>query len=266
MRGCGRPLTRLDRRFACDVGHSFDVARTGYLNLLQPDDRKSLEAGDAKGAVEARARLLDAGAGRALIGVLRRIVQARPLLPGTVVLDLGSGSGHHLAALAETSPIVGVGIDLSTAAASLAARRYPHLTWLVANADRRLPILDRSAGVVLSVHGRRHPLECARVLSPRGHLVVCVPAPDDLVELREAVLGGRVERDRTAAVIAEHDALFTLTERLEARHRQRFEPAALRDLLAGTYRGERFSQDSRLQTLAALDVTLASDVLVFAPR
>jgi 23S rRNA (guanine(745)-N(1))-methyltransferase RlmA-like protein len=36
VRGCHLPLMRQERRLLCERGHSFDVARSGYINLLQP--------------------------------------------------------------------------------------------------------------------------------------------------------------------------------------------------------------------------------------
>src|SRR5450755_3800076 len=51
VRGCRRPLSRESNRFVCERGHSFDVARSGYLNLLQPQDRRSANPGDSKEAV-----------------------------------------------------------------------------------------------------------------------------------------------------------------------------------------------------------------------
>lgn len=31
---CQKPLCREERRLVCPAGHSFDVARSGYVNLL----------------------------------------------------------------------------------------------------------------------------------------------------------------------------------------------------------------------------------------
>ena len=61
VRGCGLALTRDEKRAFCSRGHSFDVARSGYINLLQPQDRRSKEPGDTKEAVAARRRLMIAG-------------------------------------------------------------------------------------------------------------------------------------------------------------------------------------------------------------
>jgi 23S rRNA (guanine745-N1)-methyltransferase len=266
VRGCGLPLDRHDRQFACRAGHSFDVARSGYLNLLQSTDRRSPDAGDTRAAVEARARLAQAGIGAAVLEAIVAQVGTLALGDGAVVADLGSGAGDGLEAVARAHAITAIGIDLSTAAATLASRRFPHLTWIVANADRRLPLLDGSVALVLSQHARRNPRECARIVPAGGHLLITVPAPDDLVELRAAVQGRRVERDRAEAVIAEHAPLFRLTWREAARERRQLSGTHLRDLLHGTYRGVRASQAPQVEALESLDVTLASDVLRFVRR
>ena len=264
VRGCGRPLTRAGRHLSCETGHSFDVARSGYVSLLQPQDRRSAEPGDALEAVAARTRLLDAGVGRAAIDaiVARTPALARPL----VAADLGCGSGELLGSVAAVRDVCGVGIDLSTAAAGMAARRFPALTWVVANADRGLPLLDASVHLITSLNGRRHVDECARVLTPDGTLIVAVPAPDDLKELREQVQGEAVARDRADAVVAAHEARFSLEERFTVRTRHRLEGDALRDLLRGTYRGARASAAGRVETLGALELTLATEVCVLRPR
>ena len=267
VRDCGLALSRTDRAWRCARGHTYDVARSGYVNLLQPQDRKSADAGDRKTSVDARARLFARGIGRALVDeIVRRAAAVHVADRTPTIVDLGSGTGDVLGELARTHGIDGIGIDLSTVAAEYAARRFPALTWIVANADRRLPVLDRSLDGVLSVNGRRNPAECARVLKPDGLLLVAIPAPDDLAELRERVQGARVERDRADALLAEHAPCFTLQERASIREQRRLDGDALRDLLSGTYRGERRSAADRVEALDDLDVTLASDLFVLAPR
>ena len=238
-----------------------------YVNLLQPQDRKSLDAGDSRAAVEARAELIAAGIGRAVLdSIVTRVGGLRLEAEEPVVVDLGSGSGETLGLLAARRSVCGIGIDLSTAAAKQAVRHFPSLTWVVSNADRRLPLLDHSSDLMLSVHARRNPEECRRVLAKRGFLLIAVPAADDLVELREAVLGGAVERDRVSAVIAEHAQWFDLAETWTTRERRGLDRQALLNLLRGTYRGERSSELPQVHGLERLEVTLASDVALFVPK
>jgi 23S rRNA (guanine745-N1)-methyltransferase len=265
-RNCGLLLERRPRMMVCARRHAYDVARSGYINLLQPQDRRSLAAGDSKLAVAARARLLAAGVGCEVLEAFVQRAAALELPSSAVVVDLGSGTGDVLAALATRRPIDGVGIDLSPAAVEHAARRFSNHTWVVANADRRLPLLDCSVDLLLSMHGRRNPQECARVLTSSGFLLVAVPAQDDLIELRASVLGQSIPRDRAETVVTEHATWFVLVERATARERRRLDRESLHDLLRGTYRGARRSVASRVETLESLEVTIASEILLFARR
>lgn len=266
VRECHLPLLRQGPALACPRGHAFDVARQGYVSLLQPQHRRARVPGDARASVEARARLLAAGIG---MTTLRQIVdlalRAAPARSPLVVADLGCGTGETLDLLAEALPdVCGVGLDLSTAALARAARRAPGLTWVAANADLRLPLLDASTDVVLSIHGRRQAIECRRVLRQDGVLVVAVPAPDDLAELRARVQAEARRTDRTTAVCQEMDPAFVLAARHEVRAVHTVGAEALQDLLRATYRARRGQVDA----LGGGDiaVTLASDVLVFTPR
>jgi 23S rRNA (guanine745-N1)-methyltransferase len=263
VRGCGRPLGPAGRALACAAGHTFDRARSGYVNLLQPQDRRSLAAGDPKPIVDARARLIAGGAGRPLFARVIERAGTCGIGRGAAVVDLGSGSGDFLGLLVSQYAAEGVGIDISTAAAEHAARRFPHVAWIVANADRRLPLLDGSVQLVVSLHGRRNPPECARALARSGALMLAVPGPDDLIELREAIGGERVERVRTDGLVAEHAPSLALVERETVREQRRLDPDALRDLLRVTYRGARHRAAAQAHTLAEMDVTFESELCVF---
>jgi 23S rRNA (guanine745-N1)-methyltransferase len=266
VRDCGLLLERRERVFVCTRGHTYDIARRGFVNLLQPQDRRSLSAGDAGDAVAARARLLAAAVGRDVVETFVGRAARLDLPTPAVVVDLGCGTGDVLAALSARRVVDGIGIDLSTAAVEHAARHFPGHTWVIANADRRLPLLDRSVDLVLSMHGRRNAEECARVLASGGYVLIAVPARDDLIELRATALGQRIERDRVDAVLAQHDKAFRLIERATAREHRRLERGLLHHLLRGTYRGARHGRTARLETLESLEVTLASDILLLRRR
>ncbi len=263
VRGCGSPLTREASAFRCPRGHSFDLARSGYCNLLQPQDRKSKHPGDPKEAVLARRRFLEAGHADFLRTALLEIFDALPLPHRPAVLDVGCGEGFFLGTLAREREIEGHGIDLSVPAIDLAARRWPGLSWFVVNADRILPWADASFDLALSLTARRNPPELRRVLKPEGRLLVTIPGEDDLNELREAVLGEGLRRDRVPAVVAELAGFFELEKHHSLRHRARLDAAALRDLLASTYRGARQSERRRTEELDAMEVTFHLDLLTF---
>jgi 23S rRNA (guanine745-N1)-methyltransferase len=236
---------------------------------LQPQDRRSKRPGDPREAVLARRRLLEAGHGDLLLNALRETltVLAVPAVPS--VLDIGCGEGFYLGTLAGERLLEAHGIDLSTAAVDLAARRWPDVRWFVVNADRTLPYAGGSFDLALSLTARRNAPEVRRVLRPEGRLVVAVPGEDDLVELREAVLGERVVRSRVSSVLADFAEHFTLEGHRTVRRRERLDAEAVRDVLASTYRGARASERERLHGLGgigAMDVTQSYDLLVFHPK
>jgi 23S rRNA (guanine745-N1)-methyltransferase len=260
VRGCGAPLERRDRSWVCDRGHAFDVARSGYCNLLQPQDRRSKSPGDPKEAVLARRRFLEAGHGDFLLEALREEITDSP-----AVLDVGCGEGYFLGSLAKERGMEAHGVDLSVPAIDLAARRWPDVSWWVVNADRALPFADGSFDLALSIAGRRPAAELRRVLKPEGRLLVAVPAEDDLIELREAVQGEGVLRSRLEKVVEEL-AGFELEAHRVVRATATLDPEAVRDALASTYRGARVSQREKVAGIGALRVTLSFELARFLPR
>jgi len=266
VRDCALSLRRESRRFLCERGHSFDIARSGYLSLLQPQDRRSLEAGDARETVDARRALLDADFGAALRDELVSLARSLELSAGAVALDLGCGDGHFLAATCAALAWNGLGIDLSPHAVERCARRHPQCAWIAANADRRLPVQDASIDVALSIDGRRPASELARVLREHGAVVIAVPAADDLVELRTNVLGEDRGASRVPAVERELAENFVLVEARTARARLQLNRASLERLAHATYRWQRERERERFATLDCLEVTTSHDLLLFRRR
>lgn len=268
MRDCALPLARDGARWVCERGHGFDVARSGYVSLLQPQDRRSLDAGDSRETVDARRALLDAGFGAALREML--IEAARTALGehpnARCALELGCGDGHFLSAISDTLGLAGIGIDLSAHAVERCARRHPRHLWIAANADRRLPLLDASVDLALSIDGRRPASELARVLPSGRSVLVAVPAEDDLLELRENVQGSASAIPRAEAVQRELAADFELISRTNAKAQIRLDRAGLAQLALATYRFARTRERERLGLLDELRVTTSHDVLRLVRR
>ena len=260
VRACRLPLTSHGRHLACRRGHSFDIARRGYVNLLQVQDRRSHQPGDSVAATKARQQFLSRGVEAPLIHAMIGLLT---LTPNDAALEVGCGEGDHLAAIAARFGCEGHGVDISVVSIEAAAKRHPRLHWIVANADRLLPYADASFRAVASITARRNAVEFRRVLRADGALLVVVPAPDDLIELREAVLGEGRARDRIEATVAAFAPLFALERHERLRHVARLDAAAITDVLTASYRGLRGSQRARVASLVDLDVTLSRDALLF---
>jgi len=263
VRRCGRELHWGERSCTCPAGHAFDIARSGYVNLLLPQDKQAKKPGDTKAMVIARRRLLDAGLGARLLESLAAALTRFRIPRGARVLDVGCGDGFYLATLASRFGLTGFGVDISTAAVDAAAQRYPEQRWIAANGDRRLPFADQAFEGLLSITARNNPEEFKRLLSPGGRLLLAVPADDDLVELRQAVLGQATAKDRAGLATASLKEHFVLESQETARLAMRLDVPTLVDLLLVTYRGARFSAAAGAAALKPLIVTSAVELLCF---
>lgn len=178
---CGGPLDEVARALRCAAGHAFDVARQGYVNLVTG---RPGAAGDTAGMVAARAGFLEAGHFAPLSDALAALAAEQAPAAGLVV-EVGAGTGHHLAAVLERLPgRAGLALDASKHAARRAARAHPRAAAAVADVRRRLPLADGAAGLLLDVFAPREGAEFRRVLRPDGALLVVTPAPEHLAELR----------------------------------------------------------------------------------
>ncbi|NOU36636.1 MAG: methyltransferase domain-containing protein [Kiritimatiellaceae bacterium] len=229
---CEKTLTWSGRECRCENGHTFDPAKEGYLNLLLSHQRRSSHPGDDDNMIQARRRFLDSGAFDPLTGLIR---QSAILNPQSTILDCGCGEGHFLGALSESRDGQFFGVDISKEAIRCAAKRYKKAKWIVANGMRKLPFADHSMDVILSVLAPRNPDEFVRVLKPDGALILGVPGPNHLIELRSQLTAnaGDFEKkaDEAAAKCAPH---FKETHRELLSYQQTLDAAQLADLIQMT--------------------------------
>jgi 23S rRNA (guanine745-N1)-methyltransferase len=218
------------------------------VNLLQPQDRRSKQPGDSAKAVAARRRLHDRGVTAPLLAGIAQILGATP---ADNILDAGCGEGFYAGNIAKMSGCGAAGIDISTPAIDAAARRYPECLWIAANADRFIPFVDGSFSKVVSVTARMNAPEFRRVLRDDGRLLVAVPAPEDLIELR-----GR-GRDRVERTVESFAKEFELVQRDRVTTAAELDIEAVDDLLHSIYR------PMQTQPATAMRVTFSLDLLLF---
>ena len=181
---CAQALTKQERVYVCPGGHSFDVARQGYVNLLPVQQKRSLQPGDTKEQVLSRRAFLDAGfyapIAQALCDLATRHGCTGP------VLDIGCGEGYYSTKLADSLNAELVGLDISKEAVRVAAAKYKNALWLCATAAH-LPIADCSAGCVTSLFALTMPEEFKRVLKPDGLYFQVLAAQDHLLGLKRII-------------------------------------------------------------------------------
>lgn len=182
---CGQALVARDSALRCASGHTFDIARQGYVSLLGGTRATS---GDDADMVRARERFLSTGRYDPISEAVAALVREHAS-PG-LVLDVGCGTGRHLARVLDALPgALGLGLDTSTRALRTAVRAHPRLAGATWDVFRDFPLADRSCDVVLDVFAPRNAPEFHRVLRRGGCLVVVRPTGTHLAELRSEVVG-----------------------------------------------------------------------------
>lgn len=263
---CDGPL-QLDGSVGCSAGHSFDVARQGYVNLLTG---AAAGTADTAGMVAARAEFLAAGHYDQIVNA---VAAAAAEVVGTtsvpLVVDAGAGTGYWLAALLEgMDGARGLALDSSKYAARRAARAHSRIGAAVCDTWRRLPVADRSASLVLDIFAPRNGSEFARILRPDGALLVVTPTPRHLADVVTAlglVTVDEVKDVRLDRSLAGHFDLASrdeITTRLELglddlRRIARMGPSA--------WHLNDDEIDARLQDVSPIKTTASVAVSVYRP-
>jgi 23S rRNA (guanine745-N1)-methyltransferase len=207
---CADPLAAVGgpgpRALRCARGHSFDVARQGYVHL----SARAAHPGDTADMVAARAEFLATGHFDFLSAALADAAATAidgPAAPGSgagpLVVDAGAGTGRHLAAVLDAMPgALGLALDTSKPALRRAARAHSRAGAVLCDTWRRLPLAGGAAAVVLNVFAPRNGAEFRRVLRPDGLLLVVTPEVDHLAELVAALSLLRVDPEKPARLAA----------------------------------------------------------------
>jgi len=176
---CRGGMSVSDQSLRCGAGHSFDIARQGYVNLLGASEPANA---DTANMLDARARVHAAGVFDQVTDIIATLAKGR-----AKVLEAGAGTGHYLAGALGTDPAaVGVAVDVSKAAARHCVRTDSRIAALVADVWQPLPLRDGCLEAVLAVFAPRNLGEFARVLHPDGRFIAVTPRAGHLVGLRDA--------------------------------------------------------------------------------
>lgn len=216
---CATHFISTGRVLTCMNAHTFDMAKAGYVNFLQ---KKA--AGDTKEMVLARHNFFAQGHYHPISNAVNEIVcshlsdEARwQHRSPAVMLDAGCGEGYYLSRLqthlaAWHVQMLYLGFDVSKEAVRLAAKQCRDAFFVVANLKERLALVERSVHVILSIFAPRNPMEFARVMAPNGLLLVVIPAPTHLHQLRSVLHLIRIEEDKQHHVMTQFTAqgLFRL--------------------------------------------------------
>ena len=234
---CAAPLQQTDKTFRCDAGHSFDMARQGYVNLLPVQNKRSLTPGDTREQVLSRRAFLEAGfyapIAQALCDAARDLKCAGP------ILDVGCGEGWYSAQLAEALDTPLLGLDISKEAVRCAAAKYKNAQWVCGSAAR-LPVADGSVGLLTSLFALTVPEEFKRVLRPEGYYFQVLAQEDHLLGLKSIIYPTLTHKEKNTTPDLPG---FTLVRQIPIRFTFTVEGAQVQNLLSMTPHVYRISKE-----------------------
>lgn len=184
---CKGILSRKEQKYCCHKGHSFDIAKQGYVNLLMSQRSSARNHGDDKDMVASRRAFLEKGYYLPLRDALEQEVYFYTQKKHPVLVDAGCGEGWYTQGIAAklSEPIV-IGFDISKDALKWAAKRQGIGILAVASCFS-MPLADQSVDCLLNIFSPLAGEEYQRVLKEGGHLFRVVPKERHLWELKEAV-------------------------------------------------------------------------------
>lgn len=185
---CGNLLEFQKNVARCCLGHCFDVAKEGYVNLLRSSKSGDL-IGDDKDSARCRRDFLNKGYYLSLKDALCGYFEGRK---GNV-LDICCGEGYYTSALAGNQNLSVYGFDISREMVRLAAKREG-CRYFVANLAS-IPIADASMDYATHLFAPFQEAAFFRVLRSGGRLITVIPGKRHLWGLKQVLYDTPYEND-----------------------------------------------------------------------
>lgn len=182
---CGMPLKKETKRLYCEYGHSFDIAKENYVNLMVGSKSGEL-IGDSRDMAKNRRSFLNKDYYIVLAEKIAEIIsQLNKTSP--VILDICCGEGYYTEKLCKFIDNANVfGFDISKEMIRLAGKRKSNASFFVANMSK-IPIADKSVDIAVHLFAPFHEKEFSRILKDHGYLISVQPGADHLFGLKSAI-------------------------------------------------------------------------------
>lgn len=203
---CAQALEKGERTYRCPQGHSFDIARQGYVNLLPVQQKHSKHPGDTRQQVLSRRAFLESGVYEPIVEAVKQAA-LRHGAQGPV-LDVGCGEGYYAVQVAQALQAELTGLDISKEAVRCAGAKYKQANWICGTASH-LPVAEASVGLVMSLFALTIPGEFARVLRQQGLFIQVLAAEDHLMGLKSIIYPELIHKEKDSVPVI---AGFSLVE------------------------------------------------------
>ena len=190
----GNRLEQAGMQLVCENGHTFDIARQGYVNLLPVQHKRAKHPGDSKAMVLARTQFLNSGIYEPIAKKLTELVYLQVIEDAEACfMDAGCGEGYYfdnifnfLRDKKSDNYLSFIGLDISKDAIVQSTKRNRQISWVVGT-NRQPPVKDESVDVIICLFGFLSVEGFYKVLKPGGKIILVDPAPEHLKELRKII-------------------------------------------------------------------------------
>ena len=172
---CKKVLINDKKTYKCENGHSFDIAKEGYVNLNMHNSQRT---GDNQTMIKARQSFLSMGYYSFLKDEINSILKSDATL-----VDLACGEGYYTADFICNDKI---GIDLSKTGLKIASKKDKSTTYLL-NSIFHNPLKDKCADFVTTIFAPIAKEEIYRLLKDDGCFILVKPDSDHLIELKQVL-------------------------------------------------------------------------------
>lgn len=270
----GEPLDVDAKRLFCKNGHSFDIARQGYVNLLPVQHKRSKQPGDSKEMVVARARFLNSGVYTPLAEELAKIylylLEDMNKLDDhqLCLMDAGCGEGYYfnyvynyLTSLKDNTNLSFIGMDISKPAIVESAKRNKFISWIVGT-NRQPPVQQESVDIIACIFGFQSFEGFNKILKPGGKVILVEAGKDHLKELRE-IIYPEVKKSDLPDISHAEEMGFVLSESKIIRfNTAEINNERICDLLLMTPHFYRASKEGRERAIGLQTLVLTVDVVL----
>lgn len=181
---CNELIRQVGKTVVCCNGHSYDMAKEGYVNLLLSNNKNSKNPGDNKFMLTARKDFLNSGAYEKLLDNIIKIIKDH-VMPQSNIVEAGCGEGYYISNLASSLANNNYyAFDISKDAIKLASKRTSKVNFYVASSYNSL-LKDASVDCLLVVFAPFVEEEFARVLSNGGICIVITPNDEHMLEIKK---------------------------------------------------------------------------------
>lgn len=262
---CGGKLLSNEKSLICKKKHSYDKAKSGYVNLFLSQQIKAKHHGDDKLMVKSRQTFLDKGFYNPLMVEVCDIVKDYTK-NDFKILDVGCGECWYTANIYDNLIKNNINtdmfaIDISKDALAIGSKRNKNIELAVASVFK-IPVFKNYCDIVLNIFAPNSIDEFDRILKKNGILIRVFPLEKHLMSLKAVVYDNPYENELEINELCN----FTLIDKREIRSKIKLSSNEdIENLFTMTpYYYKTSSEDQKkLHSLSELETEIEFGILVY---